>query len=257
MKFNIFIITILLLINGCGGTESEETVDGTPVEVVPPVEKKVSNWYMKTIVDTTLSDGTSYSYQKGGVFGELEESSDRKDRYDVLSYGTRVLHIVFPQIEWAENNGDYVSDYHGTKDEGEKRVWTFQVKNQSNDIDLSNAPLKITLDGPYDVEFKNENGYMSFKEKLSGDSSKRTSIILVDVDNQTEYNYADLKTANLSMDGLKTRTFRWVLGSVDPSDYETLSSLETNTAKVSVSSKSIKSSATSNPNDKFGLPPSF
>lgn len=253
MKFNILIIMILLLINGCG-TDSVNKVNDNPEEVIPPVEK-VSNWYMKTIVDTTLSDGTNYSYKKGGVFGELQESNDGKDRYDVLSYGTRVLQVVFPQTEWKENEGDYVSDYHGVKEEGTKSVWTFQVKNQSNDIDLSNAALKITLDGPYDVEFKNEDGYISFKENLSEDTSKKTSITLVDIDNQTEYSYADLPT--LSMDGLKTRTFRWVLGSVDPSDYEAVSSVELDAENLSVSSRSAKISATSNPDDKFGLPPSF
>ena len=256
MKFNIFIITILLFINGCGGSSTQK-VDDAPVQVTPPVEKKISNWYMKTIVDTTLSDGTNYSYTKGGVFGELEGSIEGKDRYDVLSYGTRVLHVVFPQLEWEENNGDYVSNYYAAQEEDEKRVWTFQVKNQSNDIDLSNAPLKIKLDGPYGVEFKNENGYISFIEKLSEDTSKKTSITLVDIDNQTEYGYAEMQTANLSMDGLTTRTFRWVLGSVDPSDYETISSVETDVENLSVSSSNAKISAISNPNDKFGLPPSF
>ena len=251
MKFNIFIITILLIINGCGGS-STNTVDDTPL-----VEKKVSNWYMKTVVDTTLSDGTNYSYTKGGVFGELEGSIDGKDRYDVLSYGNRVLHVVFPQLEWEENNGDYVSNYYAAQEEDEKRVWTFQVKNQSSDIDLSNAPIKITLDGPYDVDFKNDNGYISFKETLSDDMSKKMSITLVDIDNQTAYSYAELHVVNLGMDGLKTRTFRWVLGAVDSSDYEPLNAEESNTAQLSITSKSIKNSVISNPNDKFGLPPSF
>lgn len=257
MKFNIFIITILLLINGCSDTESTENVDDVLIEVSAPVEKKVSNWYMKTVVDTTLSDGTSYSYKKGGVFGELEESSDGKDRYDVLSYGTRALHIVFPRTEWEEDNGDYVSDYHGIKNEAEKRVWTFQVKNQSSDIDLSNAPLKIALDGPYDVEFKNEKGYISFNERPSKDMSKKTSITLVDVDNQTAYSYAELTTANLSMDGLKTRTFKWVLGSVDPSDYEAVAAPDLNVNTASLLRKSAAATATFDPDDKFGLPPSF
>jgi len=252
MKLNIFIIMILLIINGCD-TNNVKVDDASEVVIPTPPVEKVSNWYMKTVVDTTLSDGRNYSYKKGGVFGELKESNDGKDRYDVLSYGTGVLKVVFPQTEWEENDGDYVSDYHGVKKEGEKRVWTFQVKNQSNDVDLSHSPLKLSLDGPYDVLFTD----ISFKEKLSKDTSKKTSITLVDVDNQAEYSYAELQTANLTMDGLKTRTFRWVLGSEDPSDYDAVSSPETKVANFSVSPHSAKISATSNPNDKFGLPPSF
>ena len=287
MKFNVFIaIVIMLLINGCDSSSMENADDvsmDTPQEIIDnvsmdapqeivedvsepvgympeevlTVEEKVSNWYMKTIVDTTLLDGANYRYQKGGVFGELDKSSDGKDQYDVLSYGTGVVQVVFPQTEWEEMSGDYVSDYHAIQKEGEKRVWTFQIKNQSSEIDLSNAPIKISLEGPYDVDFANVNGYVRFKEKLSEDVSKKTSIMLVDVDMQTAYSYAQLQTANLNMGGLKTRTFRWVLGTVDLSDYEAVISPESKTVNDSALSRINKIGALADPNDKFGLPPSF
>lgn len=253
MKFRIFtVITLLLFVNGCN---SNTTTNGDTVP--PPTVKTVSNWYMKTVASAQLSDGTSYTYEKGGVFGELEDSNDGQDRYDVLSFGTAILKVVFPQTEWTDN-GDYVSDYHGLKEENEKRVWTFQVKNEQS-IDLTNAPLTLSLDGPYDVLFANQDGYISFKETLSNDTSKKTSITLVDVDNQTEYTYDALQTANLTMNGLTTRTFRWVLGAVDSSDYNEVISPSTKVADFNVAARSAKVSATSDSssNDKFGLPPSF
>ena len=76
------------------------------------------------------------------------------------------------------------------------------------------------------------------------------------VDNQTEYSYAQLQTANLTMDGLKTRTFKWVLGTVDSSDYSMVNPSSSKMAGLSVTGRSVKISTTSNPNDKFGLPPS-
>ncbi len=221
----------------------------------PEPKPKIANWYMKTVANMTLADGTNYEYKKGAVFGELEESSNGKDRYDVLAFGTAKLRVVFPQTEWDDNNGDYVSNYQSLKEDGEKRVWTFQVKNQ-RDLNLTNAQLKLSLDGPYDVDFATKDGYTSFKETLATDISKKTSIVLVDVDNQTEYSYAQLQTTNLTMDGLKTRTFRWVLGTADSSDYAMVNTASSKMVGLGVTNRSVKTHTISNPNDKFGLPPS-
>lgn len=124
-------------------------------------------------------------------------------------------------------------------------------------MDLSNALITINLDGIYDVSYKEENGVVEYKESTDINNTQRELLNLVDVDNTTVYTVGQLQTANLSMDGLHTRTFRWVLGSIDSSDYETVSSPAAKIANYSVSSPSIKISATLNQNDKFGHPPSF
>jgi len=264
MKFKIFIITILLFMTGCDSDKvvkidtsetelsSDSDLDPTPK---PEPKQKIPNWYMKTVVNMTLADGTNYECKKGGVFGELQDSNNGKDRYDVLAFGTAKLRVVFSQTEWGEYDGDYVSNYQSLKEDGEKRVWTFQVKNQ-RDLNLTNAQLKLSLDGPYDVDFVTKDGYTSFKETLATDTSKKTSIMLVDVDNQTEYSYAQLQTANLTMGGLKIRTFRWVLGTVDSSDYTMVNAASSKMASPSVTNRSVKIDTIPNPNDKFGLPPS-
>jgi len=253
MKLKIFaLIALLFLFNGC---DSTSTTANTDVNNENPSAKTVSSWYMKTVAGMTLADGTIYTYEKGGIFGELEESSDEKDRYDILAFGTSVLKVIFPKTEWVDG-GESASDYRATKEGDVSKVWTFQVKNEQ-DVNLTNAQLTLSLDGPYDVVFTNKNGYISFEEKLSYDTSKKTSITLIDVDNQTEYSYSELQTANLTMDGLSIRTFRWVLGSVDSSAYNEVIAPSTKVANFNVSARSAKVSAISNSNDKFGLPPSF
>lgn len=250
MKYLILIFGfIALFVVGCdSGASNSQSVNS---------EKVVTGWYMRTVAEATAIDGTEYIHETAGVMGELKESQNGKDRHDIEAFGTAILNVVFPQKEWGEDNGDYFSDYRQFTVYEERRVWTFQVKNQSNTVNLSQAPLTLSLDGPYDVLSTDKDGHISFEEQLSNDTSKRTAVTLVDVDNQTEYSYDDLQTANLSMDGLKTRTFRWVLGTVDPSDYEAVSSVAPNVENLSISSRSAKMSDTSNPDDKFGLPPSF
>jgi len=76
-------------------------------------------------------------------------------------------------------------------------------------------------------------------------------MILVDVDNQIVYNYEELKTAQLNMDGLHTRTFRWVLGEVSQEDYAPLITSTSFGKQLSLLTKRAKSLSSS----KFGLPP--
>lgn len=250
MKHSILTLGFIgLMLVGCGsGTNDVQSAES---------EKVAAGWYMRTVAEANASNGTVYIHNTAGIMGEFEESLDDKDKHDIKAFGTATLSVVFPQGEWEEDSGDYFSDYRQFPGNEERLVWTFQVKNQNSAVDLSKAPLKLSLAGPYDIFSTEENGHVTYEELLSKDTSKKTSIILIDVDNQTEYSYADLQTANLNMDGLKTRTFRWVLGAVDPSDYD---EVNTPSAKVSSFSSSIQSaekSVASDPNDKFGLPPSL
>ncbi len=246
MKTKIFIVIVTaLMIAGC---DSGSTVsDGNNPS---SAQKVVAGWYMRTVAKATLSDGTEYIHQTAGVFGELDESSDEKDRHDIASFKDGILQVVF-RPEWDENGGTYFSDYRSHAN-AQKQVWTFQVKNP-RDVNLSDADLTLSVEGLYDVYKVNTH----YEEYLSSDKSQKTSLTLVDVDNQREYSYEDLQTANLTMDGLHTRTFRWVLGPVDSSDYDAISTPTPLVAKLEVSTRSAKINAASNPNDQFGLPPSF
>ena len=85
---------------------------------------------------------------------------------------------------------------------------------------------------------------------------KKTALTLIDIDNQQEYSYDTLGTAGLTMDGLHTRTFRWVLGSVEASDYEPIGTVPV-VAKTGLSSTTAKTSAVSTAESTFGLPPSY
>lgn len=241
-------IGLLLIGCGSGGTQTESSVAEDALGKA---------WYMKTVAKATADDGSQYVQNKAGIFGELAESQDTKDRHDIAGFGTGILQVVFPKTQWDENNGDYISDYRALSDEETKKVWTFQVKNQ-RDVNLEDAPLQLLLYGPYDLTPIDENGRLTYEESLSKDTDKKTSITLIDIDNQVEYSFAELKTLQLNMDGLHTRTFRWVIGAVTQEDYAPLTIPTTSKSSVLKSTEAtFKIAATPVTDSKFGIPPSF
>ena len=137
--------------------------------------------------------------------------------------------------------------YDNDEDSSDKQVWTFQLKAART----SNFPITISLDGLYDVTYLEDDERVLFKDEKSNDNSRLDSLHLVDVDNGKSYTYAQLKTVDLSMDNLKKRTFRWVIGEPDNSDYEPVVSKVTS----DVQSKVIEAQTLSQPTSKFGLPP--
>ena len=264
MKKNIFTLSLAaLLLGGCGSesSTSDQSVDEILIErtneeindesTTTSVTKKiVAGWYMRTIVKAINSDGTEYIHKSAGVFGELDASSDEADIHDIASFMDGILQVVFIP-EWDVNGQTYFSDYRSYAD-GQKQVWTFQVKNPRS-VDLSNANLSLSVEGVYDV-YKIDTRY---EEQLSSDSSKKTSLTLIDVDNQKEYSYQEIDTADLTMDGMHTRTFRWVLGNVDAEDYEPVRSSIPLSSKFVSSTASEKVIQNSDSQDTFGFPPAF
>jgi hypothetical protein len=254
MKLKLLITALgLLIMNGCnsGSSPVSESVGDVPVENVPEA-KVVSGWYMRTVATATSNDGTEYTHDTAGIMGELKESQDGKDRHDIEAFGAPILSVVFTQEAWEEENGDYFSDYRQFREDGTRQVWTFQVKN-SGSIDLRNAALQLRLEDPYTVYEVAEETRTTYKEELSEDKSKKNDIILVDVDMQKEYSYAELETVQLSMEGKKKRTFRWVLGGATTAeDYEPLFApvAASKLAKTINESSSLEATG-----DKFGLPP--
>ena len=265
------ITTLALLLGGCKeGGENPVVVDpvNPPVVVNPdptePTEPqpvvnpyKSAGWYGKTEVSATASDGSVYSHSTAGVFGELLQSNEAKDQHDIPGYGSSIIRVVFPQTEWLDDNGDYFSDYKKYDENStEKRVWTFQVKNQET-VNLATASITIHLDGVFDVQYKEVNGKVTYKESTEVNQTIVNELHLVDVDTATEYTVDQLKTANLTMEGLHTRTFRWVLGVVEQDDYSpltTIKSISSFSTEDEVDAFSTKTS-TQNTGGKFGLPP--
>jgi len=186
----------------------------------------------------------------------LLQSENTRDINDVPSYGAAIFQVVFPQTTWGKDNGDYFSDYQTYREDiNQKRVWTFQIKNQKT-VDLKDASIKINLDGIYEVNYLEDNGHIIYQESVTPNIEKRKELILIDVDNQTSYTLEELQTANLTMNGNHVRTFRWIKGEVEDSDYAPLTVVtSTKLAKVSAQeTKLVFEEIIETPDSGFGLP---
>jgi len=236
----------------CGNESdtSEEETSGSS-----QAESRASGWYMRTIATAVSSDGQIFGHKTAGVFGELDESVDGLDRHDIEAFGKAVFQVRFINKSFGTDR-DYFSDYRTYYGSESKQVWTFQIKNQKT-VDLSNATVRLAVEGPYDVFKNKENGL--YIEELSPDQSKKRSLILVDVDNQETYSYNELSYTTFSMDGQHTRTFRWVLGSVDPEDMKPVEeNSAANQRMMTLPAKASKNRALDirqKGSSKFGLPP--
>jgi len=194
-----------------------------PGETTPPVTAKNAGWYLRTVATATAQDGTVYVHKTAGVFGQLTESTDKKDRHDIAAYGEggAILQILFTPTDWGEKNGNYFSNYKQFDESNPypRNVWKFKVRN-ARSVNLADADLRLDLVGPYAIISTEPKGYVQYKETLSKERSVLLDqLTLVDVDNHREYSYSELKNANLGMDGLHTRTFKWVVGTVKPEDF--------------------------------------
>ena len=182
---------------------------------------KYAGWYMRTRVSATSENGTVYEHNSAGVFGELKQSKNKKDRHDIPSYGAAALQVVFPHYNWGEDDsGDYWSDYrkYNNKRPNKRAVWTFQVKNQQT-VDLSNAEIQIKLDDARELNYAEENGNIKYTE-TGTNTEMKNKLTLVDVDNKQTYSVDELQYTNLNMDGKHTRTFRWIRGRVKKKDFK-------------------------------------
>jgi len=225
---------------------SEDNDEESTASVDEPAEAVKAGWYMRTVVTAILPNGKVYKHDSAGVFGELDGSTDKRDNHDIESYGVGTLQIRFVNLK-VDFQKEYFSDYRSYTEEDEKRTWEFFVTNETGD-DLSNAELRIEVEPMKEVLKKEgENRYVSVD--AASDEDKRNSLILVDIDNQKTYSYAEVKGHVFNMDGKKTRSFRWVLnGSVTSDDMKKIYKLESMTTQASTIAQPTADS-------KFGLPP--
>jgi hypothetical protein len=241
-------LTTLLLGSGLllGGTLADELAEQAPMaQKIPGLQ--YMGWYMRTVATATLPDGRAFTHQSAGVFGELKKAKYAKDRYDIPSLGTGILQVLFVPA-WEQEEKTYFSDYRRLKKKTthRARVWTFQVRNQKT-VDLSDAELKITVEGPTDAYWGKEG----IVEKPSQNTRLLKRLKLVDVDKHRVYRATRLENITLSMEGKHTRTFRWVIGKVRKQDFKPLPQ----TQKPPTFQPALETQARQN--GKFGLPPSL
>lgn len=246
----IGLTTIALLSLGCGVEDTASSgIDTTTLTTPSP---QLAGWYASIEVRVTANDGSVYEHTTAGIFGELVESSDTLDKHDIAAYGPAILQVVFLQ-DGRDNTIGYFSDYqHFDENRTTKKVWTFQVRNDK-DVDLSGAPISLSLQGVYEVFYASNSDIVSYEVSDAIDTDKVRQLNLIDVDNQIKYTVEELSSANLTMDNLHVRTFRWVLGLVDANDYTLLSS----SARAQTFNKMSLSTfePITNPSGTFGLPP--
>ena len=255
--------------NTDGGNTGDDVIPGEGNGAdIPTSRGEIGGWYGRTAVSATASDGKIYSHGSAGIFGELINSDEGVDGNDIPSMGFAAIQIVFPQ-EDGENFKDFFSNYKGASESG-KQSWTFQVKNQAR-VNLSGAPITITLPEVKRVEYKKVAGKIIYGAEIQ-DDDKLANLILVDVDNKKSYTPEELKEATLSMSGpdcgLNTRTFKWVVGVVGNDDFRSdlavpcpvssKSSVDIGSSKGAISADSFNSVVSIEGNregGKFGLPP--
>ncbi len=270
MKVFVSIVVISLLIIGCSEQDTVEspldlidiksiTIVEDPVvyEAVTP-EYSPAGWYAKTVVSATTSEGTVYTHKSAGVFGELLQSSDAKDSHDIPGYGPSTFQVTLIPEFSTETTTGYYSEYKNYDDPESKKIWTFQLENNTTVnntfVDLSNASITIALEGIFDVDYKEENGHVIYKESSLVNEVLKNRLTLIDVDHQASYTLSELKTADLGMDGQHIRTFRWVFGTVESSDYNPLNASQRAARRNSASDFEFVTKKETG-GGKFGYPP--
>lgn len=242
-SFSMILVSLSSLFIGCGSSND-----------ISSESASLAQWYARTTVSAVNPETqTVISHKTAGIIGQLNESSDGKDRHDIIGMGTETatLEVVFPQNEWGSANGDYFSDYHSVK--VGKDSWIFQVKNMNNNIDLKDQAITIALEGIYTVESTIVNGSTRYSETLNRADEKLGELTLIDLDNSVAYAVSELSNAEITMDGKHTRTFKWVLGAVIEADYDVPVTTSSTAKSMSFKSAVVNSETVSN--SKFGLPP--
>jgi len=206
-----------------GDNSDDKSDDKSDEDKTPAIVMEKAGWYLRTVVSATTQDGKVYTHKTAGVFGVLAESEDKKDRHDLSAYGEggTILQVLFTPTDWGDDNRNYFSNYKKYDENApyKRNTWKFKVRN-ARSVNLADADLKIELNGPYDIRSTDTKGYTQYEETLSKDmTGLLEKLTLIDLDDNRTYSYDELKNANLGMDGTHTRTFRWVVGTVQSEDY--------------------------------------
>lgn len=212
-------LVVLMSIAFCGVSVQAKSQESVASKAKKAPKQQYAGWYMRIRASAVTSSGREFHHDTAGVFGELVHSRYKKDRHDIESYGATTFQVVFPHYDWEALSGDYWSDYrkYSAGKADARAVYTFQVRNQ-NTVDLSSASLKLFVDDAQNVNFYRENGQVKYVE-TDTNAQMIEKFTLVDVDNNRTYAMEELENAELSMEGLHTRTFRLVRGAVSNKDF--------------------------------------
>ena len=266
------VVGLSLLMSGCSDSDGYSTskidleekgnteippVIGPPAPAPDPYRS--AGWFARTEVKAIDSNGVVYEHKTAGVFGALVQSSDVQDQHDIPGYGAALFQVIFLPDFSTDTTAGYFSEYKKFDENSvnNKKVWTFQIKNQ-NSVNLSGEKIVIDLEGAYNVKYRDDRGRVEYEESTDINTTILDRLTLIDVDNQTSYGASELSGLDLRMndaDGnpVHTRTFRWVLGSVDASDYVALPAPQRAAGRVA--SSDFEEEETSKKRGKFGLPP--
>jgi len=216
----LILAMIASIFNGCNSSSSTDDTTTQPT-TIESKSLEPSGWYMRVTVEATTDDGKVYIHNNAGVFGELDESSDGLDKHDVPAKGTAIIQARFLNNE-LDSTTEYYSDYRSYDQNTTHKSWDIVIINDDNNIDLSDASIKIDIENIKDIYRIND----IYKEVSSLDTTKRDSLKIIDLDNQTVYAYNELKDAKLSMEGKHQRKFRIILGEIEKDDMNTFKMIE-------------------------------
>jgi len=233
--------------------ETEDTTQTPAVAETPHVEPttvpqpREAGWYMRTVVTAIAPSGAVYTHNTAGIFGELDDSSDGIDSHDIESIGRATLQIRFVN-DRLEEGKEYFSDYRSfSKEIPEHESWLFLVKNETGE-NLSEATFKLAVESPVKVFRRPSDN--AFVERKDPSSELLRHLYLIDVDNQKAYTYEEAANTTFSMEKMRVRTFRWVVGEPTQDDYNKPASVQSRAL--------IRPQIEEAPvNSKFGLPPSI
>lgn len=190
-----------------------------PVVTTPEPLYTSAGWYGQIKVSATAANGKVYADHTAGIFGELIESLETKDKHDIPGFGKAIFQVLFPKTDWGEESNDYFTDYRAHRAEYvENKRWIFQLKNQKQP-DLSTAPVMIDIGNFRDVSAIEKEGRFIYKMSGPLKAPDVTLFSVIDLDNQKLYTLGELKEAQLTMQNRTTRTFLLVLGEVEADDY--------------------------------------
>lgn len=221
--------------------------------------KQATQWYVKTTLSVAHpSNGTVINDTRSGVFGQLDNSQAGYDRFDVPVWAGTAnspAAIVFIQGDNFEDQaGEYLSDYHSTREKADS--WSFTVRStlQSSEVTLNWQGLfTLTTD---------QNG--AFTESLSADHKLLRKLKLIDLETgevikavKRQKGKTTINSYQFSMEDFTSRQFRWVLGDVEPGHFE----MESRAAELkskSPSSLQLRQTEAANAlkaGGRFGSPP--
>ena len=226
-----------------------------------------AGWHVQIALSIKTPQSKGYKEVSKIVLGELEYSKNKKDKQDHPSQEDGAIEMFFINLGGESDLGKYCSNYHAyvNADAKKRAVWLFKIQNSS--AKYNTLSMKIDIDGVYNILSMERKGKRFYVE-AGINSKKMDAFTLVDVDKGIAYLPYEFSDLNISMNGMKTRTFKLVKGLPAPQDYEkyvreegteVLSKKKMQMKKPKRKKEAVPEFVEDPPviDGHFGLPPSF